>query len=963
MPGIVYEGERVSTLGEPFSDVTWERWLRQSLMRTARRPSLLFVEGAAGLGKSRLAGRLLESPAAADRRRLTLAFTTAGMLLEHRPAGQIRQQARAPTHAPAPAAAPQLPDPAAEAPSGSRYPDAAALAADLAELLHPDGPALLVAEDVHLAGPDGLDLLRRLLEQPPDALAAVLTYRPEELPEPALPLGAAVNYPAALSLLHIRLEPLDADQVRRILQERLGAESCTPALAARVHHLSGGVPQVVVDLVRQLEDVCGPKERYAARDVDAAGVPARLAQLVLGRLAALPGEHRPLVHAAAVLDRPAAADELRAVAALDPDAARRALEEALAAGVLEEKGLDRYGFPAPLAATAVYRELPGPARQDLHRRAARVLARRQPVPWDRLAEHRRLGGGPLRGWLQAAERAARQSAAAGDHQKAVGLLEQALSHPAVPVPVRARLAPLLAHSAVLGLHTEQTVAVLRQILSEQSLPPVVRGQIRLDLGLLLYNQAGMGLEGWVELEQAVDELAERPPLAARAMSALAMPVMSAVPLERNLEWLEKAQKAAAGSGDAEVQAAVAANCVAALLETGDPAAWEAVESLRAGADDALRAPHIARGLVNAADAALWLGYLPRVGELLDEGVDLAAASGSTYVEQDGRGTRLLLDWTVGDWTGLSARARAFIAEGKVMPGPAADARIVLGLLALAQGEWQQMAAWLSGDGHPLPAGSPLPHAATASGALVRTALARDDLDTAAAEAAAAWDRLRDKGVWAWASELAPWAVEAAARAGRRRAAQDLLDEFEAGLKGHVVPSAAASLSWSRGALHEAVGEPEQATAHYRQAAVQYERMPRPYPAVLTAEAAARSALACGENPEAAVGELTACVAKLTELGATWDAARVRATLRTHQPAPEQPRPRGRPGYGDQLSPREQEVVDLASAGLTNREIAATLHLSPRTVEQHVARARKKLESQSRGHQLTRTNRSRTTGGL
>jgi DNA-binding NarL/FixJ family response regulator len=101
-----------------------------------------------------------------------------------------------------------------------------------------------------------------------------------------------------------------------------------------------------------------------------------------------------------------------------------------------------------------------------------------------------------------------------------------------------------------------------------------------------------------------------------------------------------------------------------------------------------------------------------------------------------------------------------------------------------------------------------------------------------------------------------------------------------------------------------------------------------------------------------VEDLASCVQQLTEVGAGWDAARVRATLRAHQPATEQRR-RGRPSYGDQLSPREQEVIDLANAGLTNREIAATLHLSPRTVEQHVSRARRKLESQSR-QQLSRT---------
>ncbi|MGW7268701.1 LuxR C-terminal-related transcriptional regulator [Streptomyces sp. NPDC054842] len=34
-----------------------------------------------------------------------------------------------------------------------------------------------------------------------------------------------------------------------------------------------------------------------------------------------------------------------------------------------------------------------------------------------------------------------------------------------------------------------------------------------------------------------------------------------------------------------------------------------------------------------------------------------------------------------------------------------------------------------------------------------------------------------------------------------------------------------------------------------------------------------------------------------------------------------------PSYGTQLSPREEEVARLAASGLTNRDIAHTLHLS------------------------------------
>ncbi|NRQ39509.1 AAA family ATPase [Nonomuraea sp. NN258] len=53
-----------------------------------------------------------------------------------------------------------------------------------------------------------------------------------------------------------------------------------------------------------------------------------------------------------------------------------------------------------------------------------------------------------------------------------------------------------------------------------------------------------------------------------------------------------------------------------------------------------------------------------------------------------------------------------------------------------------------------------------------------------------------------------------------------------------------------------------------------------------------------------------------------------------------------------LSPREEQVVRLAADGLTNKEIAENLFLSPRTVEVHVANALHKLGLTSR-RQLSR----------
>lgn len=56
-----------------------------------------------------------------------------------------------------------------------------------------------------------------------------------------------------------------------------------------------------------------------------------------------------------------------------------------------------------------------------------------------------------------------------------------------------------------------------------------------------------------------------------------------------------------------------------------------------------------------------------------------------------------------------------------------------------------------------------------------------------------------------------------------------------------------------------------------------------------------------------------------------------------------------PGGDDPLSPREREVIDLVAAGLTNRQIAARLYLSVRTVETHVRNIRTTLGLRSRTH--------------
>jgi DNA-binding CsgD family transcriptional regulator len=75
-----------------------------------------------------------------------------------------------------------------------------------------------------------------------------------------------------------------------------------------------------------------------------------------------------------------------------------------------------------------------------------------------------------------------------------------------------------------------------------------------------------------------------------------------------------------------------------------------------------------------------------------------------------------------------------------------------------------------------------------------------------------------------------------------------------------------------------------------------------------------------------------------EVGAPLWAGRTRSELRPLG---------GRPTSRVTLTPGEQRVAELAASGLTNRQVAAALFISPKTVESNLARAYRKLEIRSR----------------
>ncbi len=103
----------------------------------------------------------------------------------------------------------------------------------------------------------------------------------------------------------------------------------------------------------------------------------------------------------------------------------------------------------------------------------------------------------------------------------------------------------------------------------------------------------------------------------------------------------------------------------------------------------------------------------------------------------------------------------------------------------------------------------------------------------------------------------------------------------------------------------------------------------------------------GRTREAAAS-LHQAMALYEELDARAWAARTRAALRRLGVRPGTRGPRRRPTSGwDSLTTSERDVALLVAEGLTNRQVANRLHISPHTVNTHLRRVFEKLDVSNR----------------
>jgi DNA-binding CsgD family transcriptional regulator len=183
----------------------------------------------------------------------------------------------------------------------------------------------------------------------------------------------------------------------------------------------------------------------------------------------------------------------------------------------------------------------------------------------------------------------------------------------------------------------------------------------------------------------------------------------------------------------------------------------------------------------------------------------------------------------------------------------------------------------------------------------------------------------------------PDAVEALVQVGRLDEAQALIESLEQHGLRLDRPWARAIGGRGRAMLLAAQGDVDDACSAAEEAMAQHDRLPMPFER-------ARTLLLLGQlqrrrrRKESALAALGEALQIFERLDSVLWADRARAELA---------RVGAGVSAGSELTPTEQLVASLAADGMTNREVAAELFISPKTVEANLARVYRKLDIRSR----------------
>ena len=778
------------------------------------------------------------------------------------------------------------------------------------------GPAVLAIDDVQWVDAASAAVLsfaiRRVAAAPVGLLVARRTPMPSAIDLDKLLPSDRRN--------HVAVGPMALGSLNEVLAARMGAAPSRATLV-RIQDASGGNPLFALEIVRALE----------ARGIPPAGdplpMPADVRELIRDRLAALPQPARDVLLDVAILGT---ADEGR-LDAIEGRDVRSELESGLADGLLQRDG-NAIAFAHPLYAAAALESAEPATRRAAHGRMAGTA-----TSIEEGALHRALAAvGPDERIAAALDDAAREARRRAAPMAAADLLRLALERtPAADVAAAARRQLALAEALTRAGDAPAAVAELEGVVAGAD--STARIQARLALATIRYETDASPAAAVRLATAAAREAAGDPALEAHAYAVLA--AVDWDDIGRHTEYLERAGAAIdrVREPDPVVEGLILLARCGEDVRTGRPLDPALVER---GLELERIAPAPAVADRFSASLGTWLKLLGRFDEArvwlertrqaaIDEGDDGSLAYSLSHLPE--------LEVSTGHWDAAErvAREHLEVAEATGLDSQRDQALYNLALVQVHQGGPGARDAVEAA----IEAASAADDAWMLSGVLPLLGLLELSLGdpAAAVEPLARGSEIRDALGSAEPRRSGPDLVEALLATGAVDRAEAIQREIDERVARFDRPTAKATAARSRGLVFAARGDLEAARTallsaleHDAPASVPFER--------------ARTLLALGQVRRR-LRERGAARDAFEEARSTFD--RLGARPWAERAEAELLRTGIRRGAGLELTETERRVAELAASGLTNREVAAALFMSPKTVDANLGRAYAKLGIRSR----------------
>jgi DNA-binding CsgD family transcriptional regulator/tetratricopeptide (TPR) repeat protein len=729
-------------------------------------------------------------------------------------------------------------------------------------------------------------------------------------------------------LTRIRLGPLSVGALHGAVSRRLGRSLSRPQIS-RIYEVSAGNPFYAIELARTLLDQ--PPGAQVS-------MPATLMDLVHTRIAMLDPAVRETLLAVACVGTPTIGDVAYAIGS-DADHVVGLLEVAETQAIVEISG-NRVQFTHPLLARGCYDDATPAQRRAMHRRLAELVS--EPELRARHLALSDLTGEPQT--LDALDSAARRARRRGAPQAAAEFLDMAIRLGGDTPKRRIRSA---------RNHLDAGDSRLARTLLTETISALPPGGLRAE-ALHMLAVVSLYDDSFVEaadiLERALGEVGDQLALRVQTLVTLAFTLLNVGDMTAALATVDQAVTAAERLGHPQLLSQALSLSVHLRFRRGDGLDQSSLQraleledreafmpaALRPGVQNALllawsgelgqayeemtawrrrcrehgEEGELIHVVFNIFQIEVWRGNFAQATQHADDAMESALQLGGGLA----LGTALTMRATLAAYAGDEQRAREQVAAA-LAASQRCGAQLLaqwpivgLGFLEVSLGNCaaalKTLAPLLSGfttgpGGTEISVASFLPDAVEALIGLDRV----DETDPLVAALESNGRRL-DRA----------WMLAVGARC--------------------------------RAMLLAARGDLAAATAAAQTAMTEHDRLPMPFER-------ARTQLLLGQlqrrqrHRDVAGANMTAALGVFDELDTPLWSAKARASLARSDISA---------GPAKLLTTGERQVAELAASGMTNREVAAALYISPKTVEAHLTHIYRKLDVRTRAELVRRIDR-------